>query len=69
MKIKDVLTFFKELDKRIHFPVRVILTGGAASVLFGAGRVTQDIDFEVALKGRIKKNEDRLKKASKISQI
>jgi hypothetical protein len=47
MKIKDVDEFFKEVNRLISFPIRVILTGGAAGVLWGVKRVTFDIDFEV----------------------
>ncbi len=49
MKIKDVENFFNEVDQRINFPLRVILTGGAAGVLYGMDRATYDIDFEAHL--------------------
>lgn len=47
MKIKDVVNFFSEVDKRVSIPIKVILTGGAAGILYGLKRVTHDIDFEV----------------------
>ena len=49
MKIRDIDTFFKDLDKRIDFPIQVILTGGAAAIVQGVERVTKDIDFEIRL--------------------
>lgn len=50
MKISDVERFFKELDRRAKTPLQIILTGGAAAIVMGVKRVTQDIDFEVELK-------------------
>jgi hypothetical protein len=50
MKARDINIFFTELDKRIDFPMQVILTGGAAGILQGVERVTQDIDFELHVK-------------------
>ncbi len=49
MKLAEIEAFFSELDRRVHFPLQVILTGGAAAVCFGVDKVTQDIDFEVRL--------------------
>lgn len=64
MKIRDVDDFFKEVDRRIDFRLQVILTGGAAGVLFGMKRATFDIDFEVhLLKGKVKGNWDALQRA------
>lgn len=53
MKARDVERFFAELDKRVDAPMRIILTGGAAAILQGVERVTQDIDFELVL-GRVR---------------
>lgn len=53
MKTKDIETFFREIDARLDFPIRVLLTGGAAGVLYGTNRATYDIDFEVNI---LKKN-------------
>lgn len=50
MKTSEIEFFFRELDRRVSFPVQVILTGGAAAAVFGVGRPTQDIDFEVHVK-------------------
>ncbi|MCG3204701.1 MAG: hypothetical protein KCHDKBKB_01416 [Elusimicrobia bacterium] len=50
MKISDIDRFFQELDNRSTLPLKVLITGGAAAVLFGGARSTQDIDFEVAFK-------------------
>src|SRR5687767_13851450 len=50
MKIRDIDRFFIELDRRINTPIRVLITGGAAAVLFGGTRSTHDIDFEVIFK-------------------
>jgi hypothetical protein len=50
MKAREIDTFFSELDKRVKFPLQVILTGGAAGILMGVNRVTNDIDFEVHLR-------------------
>lgn len=47
MKIRDIETFFEEVDNRLQFPIRVILTGGAAGIIYGTDRATYDIDFEV----------------------
>ena len=58
MKIRDVTHFFEELDKRVSFPMTVILTGGAAAALFGKSRATQDIDFEVHFRVRKKESSD-----------
>lgn len=52
MKIRDIETFFGEVDRRIRFPVEVILTGGAAGLIYGTERATFDIDFEVHITGK-----------------
>ena len=49
MIIRDVESFFTEVDSRIDFPLRVILTGGAAGILYGMERATFDIDFEAEI--------------------
>ena len=49
MKARDIDLFFTELNRRIAFRVRVLLTGGAAGVLQGIHRATHDIDFEIHL--------------------
>lgn len=50
MKVRDIDRFFEELDRRLDQPVQIILTGGAAGILQGVERATQDIDFEIRLK-------------------
>ncbi len=47
MKLKDVHYFFEQLSRRVSVPVNVLVTGGAAAILFGVSRATEDIDFEV----------------------
>src|SRR6185437_12177747 len=46
----DIRKFFEDLNKRIASPVQVIITGGAAAILRGAGRATYDIDFQIRFK-------------------
>jgi hypothetical protein len=65
MKINDVVMFFSEVDKRVTFPIEVVLTGGAAGVLYGLKRVTYDIDFEV----RILKAGDKNKRWEDIQKV
>jgi len=50
MKVKEIYTFFTELDRRIPVAVKVLVTGGAAAILQGVRRATHDIDFEITLK-------------------
>ena len=40
-------SYFSELDKEIHKPLRVILTGAVAGALLGSVRPSMDIDFEI----------------------
>jgi len=47
LKRLDIERYFQEVNRRIDFSIRVLLTGGAAALLYGAVRVTEDIDFEV----------------------
>lgn len=49
MKAADIDRFFADLGRRIHHPVQILLTGGAAAILQGTSRATFDIDFEVRL--------------------
>lgn len=39
--------FFQELDKKIEYPVKVILTGAMAGIILGNIRPSMDIDFEI----------------------
>jgi hypothetical protein len=55
MKARDIDRFFKELDRRVDVPLQIILTGGAAGILQGVDRATQDIDFELHLKKNAQK--------------
>ena len=50
MKIADIDRFFIALDQRIDTSIEVLITGGAAAILFGGTRATHDIDFEVKIK-------------------
>jgi hypothetical protein len=47
MKKTDIDTFFRAVAEKIDEPVKVYLTGGIASWLWGGVRPTQDIDFGV----------------------
>lgn len=39
--------FFREVDKKIKHPVKVILTGAMAGIILGNIRPSMDIDFEI----------------------
>jgi hypothetical protein len=58
VKIGDIDRFFEDLSLRVHRPVLILLTGGAAAILQGVERATFDIDFEVALKKVVRKSTD-----------
>lgn len=45
MQKSEIDTFFEKLAEKLGEPARIILTGGAASLLLGGSRPTQDIDF------------------------
>jgi hypothetical protein len=49
VRARDIQQFFRELDRRIDVPVRVVITGGAAAILQGVKRATHDIDFELSI--------------------
>jgi hypothetical protein len=57
LKPQDVEEFFKRVDGKIEFSIRVILTGGAAGILQGVQRATQDIDFELIIQSKNKKRD------------
>jgi hypothetical protein len=63
MKARDVHRFFEELNRRIDVPIRVVLTGGAAALLQGVTRATQDIDFELKLLKAAAPNWERVQNA------
>jgi hypothetical protein len=46
---EEIERFFEALAERVPGSVKVILTGGAAALLWGATRPTGDIDFGVAV--------------------
>src|SRR5689334_4370495 len=50
MRLSEIQRFFEEFDRRLNSPVRVLLTGGAAAIIMGVHRATQDIDFEIQLR-------------------
>lgn len=45
----DVDRFFSELDKKIDFSVKILITGAVAGAIMGHLRASEDIDFEIAL--------------------
>jgi hypothetical protein len=45
----DLSHFFRTLAEKLPCPVRLILTGGGAAMLFGGTRPTGDIDFGLVL--------------------
>ncbi len=49
MKLQDVHGFFEHVARRFSHPLTVLITGGAAAIVFGVSRATEDIDFEVAI--------------------
>ncbi len=75
MKVRDVDVFFEELSYRIDFRLEVILTGGAAAILFGVRRATYDIDFEIHLLEKTNKKiqwehiQASLEKVSSVTRI
>jgi hypothetical protein len=56
VKIGDIHRFFEDLSLRVHRPVRILLTGGAAAILQGVERATFDIDFEVELRSGVEES-------------
>lgn len=42
--------FFEELDRQLSRPATIILVGGAAALLLGGVRPTQDVDFSIQTK-------------------
>lgn len=69
MKIRDIKNFFKECDRHIDFPIQVILTGGAAGIIYGVERVTYDIDFEIHFQSKKMRSKswEKLQKALEIT--
>jgi hypothetical protein len=47
LKLEDIDSFFTCLSKKWPHPTRIIISGGAASLVMGGRRPTLDIDFEV----------------------
>ncbi len=52
--------FFKELDKEINRPLKIILTGAMAGVILGRIRPSMDIDFEVEFSSYKKLSEETI---------
>src|SRR6266478_1229456 len=52
MRSGEIDRFFLLLSKTVHFPAKVILTGGAVAVLEGSSRVTRDLDFQIVFSAR-----------------
>lgn len=50
MDTKDIDDFFKQASKEIPTPTTIVLVGGAAALLMGGVRPTEDIDFAVTSK-------------------
>src|SRR5262249_31938455 len=57
MKIQDIERYFEELNRHLETPVQVLLTGGAAAIVSGVHRATDDIDFEITLKKKRSEND------------
>lgn len=60
MKPRDVERFFRALARAWPFPADCILIGGAAAVVEGSLRPTDDVDFEVAFGGDISSEDSEL---------
>ncbi len=64
MKSSDIDAFFKNLSQEIKRPATIILIGGAAALLLGGVRPTEDIDFSIASKESV----DSLSKGISLSE-
>lgn len=51
MRKSDIDRYFREVAKAVNKPIRIYITGGAASWFMGGNRPTQDIDFGFKGKG------------------
>lgn len=69
MQNQDIDKFFILLSKKLSKPVRVILVGGAASLLLGGTRPTHDIDFAIDGKNTHHEIEEGIKEAEKKTGI
>jgi hypothetical protein len=49
LSFEDFDAFFQALAARVPGRVKIIITGGAAAMLLGSSRPTQDLDFGLAL--------------------
>jgi hypothetical protein len=49
MTRRQIQRFFGVLDRELGRPARIIVTGAAAGALWGSGRPSLDIDFEIRL--------------------
>ena len=64
MQPKDIDIFFEHVDQRVEQPLDVRLLGGAAGLIYGNARPTEDIDFEIGSS----ENDDRLVAAFKYAE-
>lgn len=55
--MNDIDRFFLELDKETDTPLKIILTGAMAGMIMGNVRPSVDIDFEVKIDSKEKKEE------------
>lgn len=69
MKARDIDRFFQTLNAELDKPATVWLVGGAASLLMGGARPTQDIDFAIESRNEIQKLADGIIKTEKETDI
>ena len=55
--MNDIDRFFLELDKETDTPLKIILTGAMAGMILGNVRPSVDIDFEIEISTKEKKEE------------
>lgn len=69
MKKSQINQFFKEVGRRISWPVEIYLTGGVLAWFYGGIRPTQDLDFALLSKDQWEKAARILKEISQEQRI